>query len=171
MTLLLSWLSKLLEMTLLTLRLTGCSFLVHLVNHLLTATPWDIWITSIIMLCIFWIHVWAKPWEWILAVQGRSPASFWGWVQNINLTSTCGSKQSFFILPHTHCNTLSSTSHVVLYPYTNSKINILLALSDCVSHVRSSTKINVPFIHFSSHWPMWMLLLNLQTCRALSGLV
>jgi hypothetical protein len=91
------------------------------------------------------IHVLTKSGKWVLSIQSSSPTATRGGMKNVYLStsSASGSKQRFFVLPHSHSYTLPSSRHVILDSNPDPKIDVLLALSDCISHVRCPTKINI----------------------------
>lgn len=179
MSLFFSRLSEHLKMTLLALWLTLLAFLVHLVYKLLTATALNIRVRSFSWLwvkypisLILWrsnIDILTKTRERILSIKCCCPSTTRSWMNSINLSSssTSCSKQSFFVLPHAHGDALSLPRNIILNANADAHIDMLLTLPDCVSHVRSTTQVNIAFAQFMLWQSLWMLLLQLQTPVAL----
>ena len=183
MALLFSWFSEHVKVALLALGFALRTILVHLVDQLLTATPWDVWVS-----CLSWlrvknrvplivrsagIYILTKSGKWILAVQSSGPSATRGRMQNVHLPTARagGSKQGFFVLPHSHGYALPSSRHIILDSNPNPKIDVLLALSDCVSHVRSPAEVNIPLAFLRCHHSVRVLLLKLETRGPVSRLV
>jgi hypothetical protein len=156
-TLFFSGFSHNLKVTLLALRFALRLVLIHLINQLHTSACWRVLVACVktlsLRVCFPHLvtrssaHILAKASKRILRVQS-SPTTSWGSVKSRDLPTSCsrGSEHGIFILLHAHCYTRAARIHTVLSCVPDPKINVLLALSDGICHVGSTTEINVILI-------------------------